>query len=169
MERVDEGLGVLFLCTGNSARSLLAEAILARSGAPRFRSYSAGSHPKSAPHPLTLETLERLGHDVRALRSKSWDEFAQEGAPRIDLVITVCASAAGEACPAWPGHPITAHWGVADPAAFSGSPGEARAFFAATHDRLAAQIERLLSLELDALEPVERARRIRAIGEEEAS
>ena len=169
MERVGEGLGVLFLCTGNSARSLLAEAILARRGTGRFRSYSAGSHPKLAPHPLTLETLKRFGHDVRGLRSKSWDEFAHEGAPRIDLVITVCAAAAGEVCPVWPGQPLTAHWGVEDPASFSGPPEQARAFFAATHDRLAAKVERLLSLEMDALEPAERARRIRAIGEDEAS
>lgn len=120
---------VLFLCTGNSARSVLAEAYLNNSAPDRFRVFSAGSHPKGAIHPITLDTL-RIAHlPIAGLRSKSWDEFAKPDAPKMDFVITVCDSAAGEVCPIWPGQPITAHWSFPDPAAFQGREVEQRAFF----------------------------------------
>ena len=121
---------VLFLCTGNSARSVIAEAILNRVGAGKFKAYSAGSMPKGEVHPETLALLKRLNYDTSAFRSKSWDEFAQAGAPPLDFVFTVCDNAAGEMCPAWPGQPMTAHWGIEDPAAVEGEAQE-RAFRAA--------------------------------------
>ena len=145
----DQALSVLFLCTGNSARSLLAEAALARRGGDRFRSFSAGSNPTGTPHPRSLETLARLGYDealIAGLRSKRWDEFAGTEAPRLDLVVTVCDNAAGETCPIWPGAPITAHWGVEDPAAFEGEADETLACFARIHDELAAKIDGLIAL-----------------------
>ncbi|MBI3454046.1 MAG: arsenate reductase ArsC [Rhodospirillales bacterium] len=123
-------VSVLFLCTGNSARSIIAEALLNRWGNGRFRAYSAGSHPKGAVHPQTLDLLRRVGLPVEGLRSKSWDEFAAPGAPAIDLVITVCDQAAGEVCPVWPGRPATAHWSFPDPAAYQGPAAEQRAMFA---------------------------------------
>ena len=144
---------VLFLCTGNSARSILAEAALARLGAPRFRAYSAGSHPKDVPHPMTLETLSRLGYETKDLRSKSWEEFAGPGRPKLDFIFTVCDDAAGEACPIWPGQPITAHWGVRDQASFKGSPAETLAFFEEIHDQLAARVAAFVRLELASLSP----------------
>ena len=156
-------LGVLFLCTGNSARSLLAEASLARRGGARFASFSAGSQPKGAPHPRTLETLEELGHDVSAFSSKSWDVFAAEDAPPIGVVITVCGNAANETCPVWPGAPVTAHWGVEDPAAFEGSAEETLAFFRRIHDQLDRKVEALVALDLEAMSVEERSERIGAI------
>src|SRR5450432_151560 len=111
---------VLFICTGNSARSILAEGLMNAIGQGRFRAYSAGSHPKGAVHPLALQTLQSMGVATQGLRSKSWDEFAAPGAPPIDFVFTVCDQAAGEACPYWPGAPVTAHWGMPDPAAVEG-------------------------------------------------
>lgn len=138
---------VLFLCTGNSARSILAEAVLARLGLPRFRSYSAGSHPREAPHSMTLETLSRLGYETRGLRSKSWEEFAEPGSPNLDFIFTVCDNAAGEACPIWPGRPITAHWGVRDPASFKGSPAETHAFFEEIYHELFAKIAAFVKLD----------------------
>lgn len=144
----EPSINVLFLCTGNSARSILAEAILAKLGGSRFRSFSAGSHPKSHPHPLALETLDRLGYETTGLRSKSWDEFSRPGSPRLDFIFTVCGNAANEACPIWPGHPVSAHWGVEDPAAFSGTPADARAFFEKIHDELSEKIERFVALDL---------------------
>ena len=158
-----DGLGVLFLCTGNSARSILAEAALARRGGDRFRSHSAGSHPKSAPHPMALATLTRLGHPTTGLRSKSWEDFAQAGAPRIDLVVTVCDAAAGEACPVWPGRPMSAHWGVEDPAAFEGSEEAVRAVFGRAYAELDAKIEQLVGLDLPALSADERLAAIRGL------
>ena len=137
---------VLFLCTGNSARSILAEAILRHEGAGRYNGFSAGSQPTGAPNPVALATLQAHGLDHDFARSKSWEEFADGGAPRMDLIITVCASAAGEACPIWPGHPHKAHWGVEDPAAITGSEADILAGFAVTFDQIKARIDALLAL-----------------------
>jgi protein-tyrosine-phosphatase len=119
---------VLFLCTGNSARSVMAECIMNRLGAGKFRAYSAGSHPRGLIEPMVLELLRKLHYQTDGLRSKSWDEFAQTDAPGLDFVFTVCDNAAGEICPAWPGQPMTAHWGVPDPVGFKGSEAEKAAF-----------------------------------------
>jgi arsenate reductase len=135
---------VLFLCTGNSARSILAEVILNRLGRGRFRGWSAGSHPKGEVHPAALELLRENGDDVRGLRSKPWDEFARPDAPRMDFVFTVCDSAAGESCPLWPGQPVTAHWGVEDPAAYVGSAEGRRSAFRRAHQILQQRIELFL-------------------------
>src|SRR5262245_45989346 len=132
----DRPYNVLFLCTGNSARSIIAEAILNKSGAGRFRAYSAGSQPKGKVHPETLQLLQDLGYDVSGLRSKSWTEFATPGAPALDFVFTVCDNAAGEACPVWPGQPMTAHWGVPDPAEATGSTAEIACAFNEAHRQL---------------------------------
>lgn len=160
----DRSIHVLFLCTGNSARSILAEALLARLGGERFRAYSAGSHPKSRPHRLTLETLERLGYATTDLRSKSWDEFSRPESPQLDFIFTVCGNAAGESCPIWPGHPISAHWGVEDPAAFSGSAREEREFFEKIHDQLSEKIERFVALDFSSLDDRSLASRLVEIG-----
>ena len=133
---------ILFLCTGNSARSILAEAILNKAGSERFRAHSAGSHPKGRVHPETLRLLRSLGYDTSAFRSKSWSEFAKPGAPALDFVFTVCDSAAAEACPVWPGQPMTAHWGVPDPATVEGSEHAKRDAFRATLRALDSQIGR---------------------------
>jgi arsenate reductase len=138
-------LNVLFLCTANSARSILAEAYLNAAGNGRFVAYSAGSHPAGEVNPFALELLQRLGIPMGGLRSKSWTEFAANNAPRIDLVLTVCDHAAGEACPVWPGKPIRAHWGVLDPAAVTGSDDERRAAFNAAFNTLKTRIDRLLA------------------------
>jgi len=138
-------INVLFLCTGNSARSILAEAILNRRGAGRFAGFSAGSRPRGEVHPLALALLRDKGHDVAALRSKSWDEFAEKGAPRMDRVVTVCDNAAGEACPVWPGHPAKAHWGLPDPAAVKGSEAAQRRAFADIYAVLDQRIAELVA------------------------
>ena len=143
---------VLFLCTGNSARSIMAEAILNHKGKDRFTAYSAGSHPTGRPRPEALRQIESAGMPTAGLRSKSWDEFAAPGAPQMDFVITVCDNAAKEVCPVWPGHPMTAHWGVADPAAMKGSAEEIARAFRRTFAALAERIEMLLSLPLDDLD-----------------
>ena len=135
---------VLFLCTGNSARSLLAECLLERLGRGGFRAYSAGSKPKSAPHPQTLALLRELGYDTARLRSKSWDEFARPGAPPLDLVVTVCDAAAGEACPYFPGTPERLHWSVDDPAGVHGSEAEVRAAFRCAWDELERRVAALV-------------------------
>src|SRR5260370_1547371 len=138
----DKIYNVLFLCTGNSARSIIAEAILNRLGAENFRAYSAGSQPKAQVNPNTIQLLQSLGYDISSYRSKSWDEFARAGEPKFDFVFTVCDNAAAEACPVWPGQPISAHWGIADPAEATGSPAEiALAFkeaYTLLHQRLGA-------------------------------
>ncbi len=134
---------LLFLCTGNSARSILAEALLNREGGGRFRAFSAGSFPKGAVHPMALEVLRDGGFPTAGLRSKSWDEFAGADAPPLDLIVTVCDNAAGEVCPIWPGHPARAHWGIADPAAVEGD-GQ-RAAFEEAYRLLETRIADLLS------------------------
>jgi len=156
---------VLFLCTGNSARSILAEAILNRLGAGRFRAHSAGSFPKGAVHPLALDLLQRDNYPTAALRSKSWDEFATADAPPLDFVFTVCDQAAGEACPVWPGQPMTAHWGLPDPAAVDGTPAEQGLAFADTYRRLERRIGAFVNLPLASLDRMALQRRLVAIGE----
>jgi arsenate reductase (thioredoxin) len=131
---------VLFLCTGNSARSVMAEAILNREGKGRFKAYSAGSQPRGAIHSCTIAVLKGLGYDTSAFRSKSWDEFAAPGAPEMDFIFTVCDDAAGEVCPIWPGHPTTAHWGIPDPAAATGTPAEIQLVFDDAYRMLARRI-----------------------------
>ena len=142
---------VLFLCTGNSARSLLAEAILRHYGTGRYQAFSAGSMPAGTPNPAAIAILEARGLDHSFARSKSWDEFAGADAIPMDLVITVCANAAGEVCPVWPGHPHAAHWGVEDPAVVTGSQQDIMAAFSVTYDQMKARIDALLSLEDAAL------------------
>jgi protein-tyrosine-phosphatase len=155
---------VLFLCTGNSARSILAESILNRLGAGRFQAFSAGSHPKGAVHPLALELLAKLGYPTKNLRSKSWDEFAGWGAPPLDFVFTVCDDAAGEVCPVWPGQPMTAHWGLPDPAAVEGSPAEQHLAFAETYRLLNNRIGIFANLPLKSLDKLSLQKRIDEIG-----
>lgn len=155
---------VLFLCTGNSARSVMAEAILNKIGRGRFKAYSAGSHPAGRVNPYTIELLKKNRHPVDALRSKAWDEFAQPDAPALDLVITVCDQAAGETCPVWPGHPITAHWGFEDPAAFKGTDEEKRTKFKEVYQQIMTRARLLVSLPLTSLERRASVRKVRAIG-----
>jgi arsenate reductase (thioredoxin) len=161
---MDRPFKVLFLCTGNSARSLIAEAILNRDGRGNFRAFSAGSQPKGAPHPYTLDLLRNLHFDVSALRSKSWAEFSGPGAPLLDFVFTVCDNAAGETCPFWPGQPMTAHWGVPDPAAATGNEAEIRFAFADTFRMLSNRISIFASLPLRALDKMGLQRQLNDIG-----
>jgi protein-tyrosine-phosphatase len=155
---------VLFLCTGNSARSILAEVLLDHWGKGRFKGYSAGSFPKGAVHPLALAVLERHGLPTAGLRSKSWSEFAQPDAPVMDFVFTVCDQAAGEVCPIWPGNPITAHWGVPDPAAVEGTEEERRRAFRDAFRRLEARIKLFIALPIDKLDRMALKRRADEIG-----
>jgi len=157
-------LNVLFLCTGNSARSILAEAYLNYESDRRFRAYSAGSHPTGKVNPLALELLERNRIITDGLRSKSWDEFAGPGAPRLDFVFTVCDNAAGEVCPLWPGQPMTAHWGVPDPAAVQGSDEEKRRAFLDAFTQLSTRIRLFLNLPLEKLQRHALEKQLRAIG-----
>ncbi len=155
---------VLFLCTGNSARSILAEAILGRADVGRFRSFSAGSYPKGEVHPAALRLLDQLDYDVSGFRSKSWDEFAGADAPEIDFIFTVCDNAAGESCPIWPGKPITAHWGLPDPAAVQGSEAEVAAAFADTYRMLANRVALFAALPLGAIDAMSLHNKLRDIG-----
>jgi arsenate reductase len=159
-------LNVLFLCTGNSARSILAEAFLNSAGRGRFRAYSAGSHPAGNVNPFALELLQRNRISTASVRSKSWDEFARPGAPGMDFIFTVCDNAAGEACPLWPGQPISAHWGVADPAAVDGSDDDKRKAFAQAFAALSARIRLFIELPLESLKVKALQARLRAIGRE---
>jgi protein-tyrosine-phosphatase len=155
---------VLFLCTGNSARSIMAEALLNHWGKPEFQGFSAGSYPKGAVNPLALELLESCGLSTAGLRSKSWDEFAQPGAPELDFVFTVCDDAAGEVCPVWPGKPVTAHWGIEDPAAVTGSDQEKRLAFRRAYLILEARIRLFLSLPHAKLDRMRLKEHVDAIG-----
>jgi arsenate reductase (thioredoxin) len=155
---------VLFLCTGNSARSVMAEAILQRFGAGKFNAYSAGSMPKGEVHPETLALLRRLNYDVTGFRSKSWDVFAAPDAPKLDFVFTVCDNAAGEVCPAWPGQPMTAHWGVPDPAAATGTQVEIARAFANAYGALQNRIAIFVNLPFAGLDRLSLQSRLDAIG-----
>ena len=156
---------VLFLCTGNSARSILAEAIVERDGDGRFHAFSAGSFPKGEVHPAALELLRELGHPTESLRSKSWDEFAAPDSPELDFIFTVCDNAAGEVCPIWPGKPMTAHWGIEDPAAAEGA-GRREAFWTA-YQALKRRIDLFLALPLDSIDELALGNRLREIGQGE--
>ena len=160
----DRPYNVLFLCTGNSARSIIAEAILNKIGAGKFHGYSAGSHPKGRVHPETLRLLQSLGYDIGALRSKSWDEFAGSHAPRIDFVFTVCDNAAAEACPYWPGQPMTAHWGIPDPAAATGSSAEMALAFKDAYRMLNQRIEIFTSCPLQSLDRLTLQSKLKEVG-----
>lgn len=155
---------VLFLCTGNSARSILAEAIVNRVGAPQFRGFSAGSMPKGEVNPHALQLLQRLNYDVSGFRSKSWDEFATPGAPKMDFIFTVCDNAAGEVCPIWPGQPISAHWGQEDPAAAEGSPAEIAAAFAEAYRMLNNRITAFVNLPIASLDRLKLKAQLDRIG-----
>jgi arsenate reductase len=157
-------VNVLFLCTGNSARSILAEAYLNSAGQGRFSAHSAGSHPAGTVNPYALELLEKNRLPTAGLRSKNWDEFARAGAPKLDLVFTVCDNAAGETCPVWPGQPITAHWGVADPAAVQGTDAEKRKAFLRAFTELSARINLLLALPVDKLDRLVLQKKLDDIG-----
>jgi len=160
---------VLFLCTGNSARSILAEAYLSTAGRGRFVAYSAGSQPTGKVNPFALELIEKNRFSGAALRSKSWDEFAKPGAPKLDFVFTVCDNAAGEVCPVWPGQPISAHWGIADPAAAGGSEQDKRRAFLRAFTELSARINLFLSLPLDKLDRLVLQKKLDEIGRSPAA
>jgi protein-tyrosine-phosphatase len=155
---------VLVLCTGNSARSILAEAVINREGQGRFRAYSAGSHPQRRPNPHCLALLEDLGYDIGGFRSKSWEEFAGPNAPKMDFILTVCDSVAGEACPYWPGHPIIAHGGIGDPAAVAGTEAKKRAAFTEAYRRLTSRVSSLVNLDVERLDPATLKRNLAGIG-----
>lgn len=155
---------VLFLCTGNSARSVMAEALLNSLGRGRFKAYSAGSHPAGEVNPFTIELLKKSRHPVADLRSKSWDEFAVPDAPKMDFVITVCDNAAGEVCPIWPGQPMSAHWGFEDPAAFQGPDAEKRRVFQTTFRQIGNRVRLLISLPIEKLDRLSLRQKIKEIG-----
>ena len=156
---------VHYLCTANSARSIMAESVLNALGGGRFRAFSAGSHPSGRVNPLALELLERSGYPIEGLRSKGWDQFARPDAPPIDFVITVCDNAAGEACPIFPGRPVSAHWGIPDPAAVEGSDADKRAAFAAALGVLRRRIQHLTSLPLESYDRAAFGKQLRSIAE----
>jgi arsenate reductase len=156
---------VLFLCTGNSARSIMAEVMLNHLGGGRFTAYSAGSHPKGTVHPLAIETMQNMGLPVDGLHSKSWEEFARPDAPPLDVIVTVCDDAAGEVCPLWPGKPMTAHWGVEDPAAFQGAEDAQREKFREVALILRQRIERFLSVPLVTIDKRAMQAKLKEIGQ----
>ena len=160
----DRIYNVLFLCTGNSARSVIAEAILNRIGAGKFRAYSAGSQPRGQVNPDTIRLLQKLGYETAAFRSKSWSELARPGAPALDFVFTVCDDAAGETCPVWPGQPMTAHWGIPDPAAATGTDAEIAVAFSDAYRMLQRRIEAFAALPIRALDSLTLQGRLRDIG-----
>lgn len=161
---MDKTYNVLFLCTGNSARSVMAECAMNRWGQGKFKGFSAGSRPKGAIHPVTLRLLQQLNYDTAGLRSKDWAEFARPGAPPLDFVFTVCDSAAAEECPVWPGQPMTAHWGVEDPAAFVGDDAHAFRFFKTIYGYLEARIKIFAALPIASLDRLTLQRRIDEVG-----
>jgi arsenate reductase len=165
----DRLFNVLFLCTGNSARSIIAEAILNEVGAGRLRAYSAGSHPKGRVNPRTIQLLDSLDYDTSAFRSKSWSEFAKPGAPPLDFVFTVCDNAAGEACPVWPGRPMTANWGILDPAEATGSPAEIALAFKDAYRMLNQRIGIFIALPLRSLDQLSLQTKLREIGRMEGA
>jgi arsenate reductase len=160
---------VLFLCTGNSARSIIAEAILDKVGAGKFRAFSAGSQPKGQVHPETIKLLQGLDYNTTQFRSKSWSEFAKSGAPTLDFVFTVCDNAAGEACPFWPGQPMTAHWGVPDPAAAKGSPAEVALAFKDAYRMLSQRIGVFAALPIHSLDRLRLQAKLKEIGRMEGT
>jgi arsenate reductase len=164
-----EQYNVLFLCTGNSARSIIAEAILNRESRGRFKAFSAGSQPKGTVNPRTLDLLRKFNYDVATLRSKSWAEFAKPGAPDLDFVFTVCDNAAGESCPLWPGQPITAHWGIPDPAAASGTEAEIALAFKDAYRMLNRRIDLFLALPIQKLDRLVLTTRLKEIGRGEGA
>jgi arsenate reductase len=165
----DRVFNVLFLCTGNSARSIMAESILTKDGAGHFKAFSAGSQPKADVNPLAIETLQKMGYPTTGFRSKSWDEFDAADAPKMDFVITVCDNAAGETCPIWPGHPIRAHWGIEDPAAAEGTHWEQLPAFATAFRYLKNRISAFISLPIAKLEASLLADKMRDIGRVEGT
>jgi protein-tyrosine-phosphatase len=160
----DRRYNVLFLCTGNSARSIMAEAILSKLGARKFRAYSAGSQPRGQVHPDTLRLLKSLDHDISGLRSKSWNEFAEPGAPPLDFAFTVCDNAAGETCPVWPGQPMTAHWGVPDPAEARGTPAQVALAFKDAYRMLHQRIGVFTALPIGSLDQLSLQSKLKEIG-----
>jgi arsenate reductase len=160
----DRIYNVLFLCTGNSARSILAESLLNTLGRGKFRAFSAGSFPKGQVHPMALALLQRMNLPTEGLRSKSWNEFALPGAPPIDLIFTVCDNAAGEVCPIWPGKPMTAHWGIADPAAMEGTEAERMGAFRKAFKELETRVKLLTSLAINSLDRMTLQAKLREIG-----
>jgi arsenate reductase len=165
----DRSYNVLFLCTGNSARSIMAESILRKEGAGRFNAFSAGSQPKGEVNPLALKTLEACGYPAEGFRSKSWIEFTEADAPQLDFVITVCDNAAGEACPVWPGQPMTAHWGIEDPAAVEGNDIEKERAFALAFRYLRNRITQFTALPIKSLDKLSLTNRLRDIGQLEGA
>jgi arsenate reductase len=155
---------LLFLCTGNSARSIIAEAVTNQIGKTRFQAFSAGSHPRGEVHPMALQVLQEVGLPTEGLRSKPWDEFAEPGAPELDMVITVCDRAAGESCPVWPGQPITAHWGIEDPVEATGTPEQIRKVFSNALHLLQHRISLLMALKLEAVDRMVLESKVRDIG-----
>jgi protein-tyrosine-phosphatase len=162
----DRPYSVLFLCTGNSARSILAESLINTLGRGKFRGFSAGSFPKGRVHPMAIELLKRMNLPTEGLRSKSWDEFAAPGAPPLDFIFTVCDNAAGEVCPVWPGKPMTAHWGIADPAAVEGSEADKAFAFRKALEELETRIKLFAALPLGSLDRMKLQETLRAIGKQ---